>query len=164
MDTPDTIVILTEQGLSTSDAARILALHEGETLRYRLLVPHDPHRSLLVDVLDDLSLLDMRKLLTDLRRRDRSPQKQQADATERLRKSLESMRSHGVEAEGEITADDPLAALGEAAGLHRAREVVIVTRPHAVEDTFHTDWASVARSTLGIPVLHLYAETGYVGR
>lgn len=163
MDTPETIVILTEQALSPQDAARIIELHEGETLRYRVLVPHDPHRSLLVDVLDDLSLLDMRKLVADLRGRERPAEEQSADAEARLQTSLASLQAQGVEAAGEITADDPLAALGEAAGLHRAREVVVVTRPHAVEDTFHTDWASVARSTLGIPVLHLYADTGRVG-
>ncbi len=161
----DKIVILTEAALQPDDARQILALHEGETLQYQLLVPHDPHRSLLVDVLDDLSLLDMRKLLTDLnpRQRARSEESQASGAQERLKTSLESLRAAGATADGEVTADDPLPALGEAADLHRAREVVVVTRPHAVEDTFHTDWASVARDTLGIPVLHVYAGTGYVG-
>jgi hypothetical protein len=44
-----------------------------------------------------------------------------------------------------------------------AGEVVVVTRPHAVEDTFHTDWASRARERLGVPVLHVYAGSNWVG-
>lgn len=161
----DTVVILTEAALSPDDAKRVLSLHEGETLLYRVLVPSDPHSSLLVDVLNDLSLLDMRKLALDLnpRSREREEVEHASHAQDRLQESLASLRELGAEAGGEVTADDPLAALGEAAASHRAREVVVITLPHAVQDTFHTDWASVARQALGIPVLHLYAGTGYVG-
>lgn len=160
----DTIVILTEQTLDDADVARILALHQGEAdLQYRVLVPHDPRRSLLASVLDDLSLLDLRAVLNDLRRDDRAPVDVDADAEQRLAATLASLRALGATADGEVTTDDPLPALGEAVAQHEAREVVVVTRPHAVEDTFHTDWASVARDTLGLPVLHLYAGTGYVG-
>jgi hypothetical protein len=41
--------------------------------------------------------------------------------------------------------------------------VVVVTRPHAVEDTFHRDWASRARERLGVPVLHVYGGTTFLG-
>ena len=44
-----------------------------------------------------------------------------------------------------------------------ADEVIIVTMPHAVEDTFHSDWASRARETLGVPVLHFYTGTNLLG-
>ena len=44
-----------------------------------------------------------------------------------------------------------------------AREIVVVTYPHAVEDTFHTDWASRAREELHVPVLHLYSGTSELG-
>jgi hypothetical protein len=44
-----------------------------------------------------------------------------------------------------------------------ATQAVVVTRPHAVSDTFHTDWASKAQDELGIPVLHLYAGSGFIG-
>lgn len=158
----DTIVILTEQAIHPADADRILALHEGETdLRYQVLVPHDVRRGLLVSVLDDLSLLDLRKLVQDLRRED--PAEKEASAQRRLDTTIESLRARGAEAVGEITTDNPLPALGEAVANHEPREIIVITGPHAVEDTFHTDWASVARDTLGLPVLHLYAGTGYVG-
>ena len=44
-----------------------------------------------------------------------------------------------------------------------ADEVVVVTTPHALEDTFHTDWASRARDELHVPVMHLYAGTSQLG-
>jgi hypothetical protein len=50
----------------------------------------------------------------------------------------------------------------EVTRLH-ASEVIVVTEPHAVEDTFHTDWASRARETLGVPVLHMYAGDWRLG-
>ena len=59
-------------------------------------------------------------------------------------------------------ADDPLPAL-RAAVRAPVREVVVVTLPHALEDTFHTDWASRAREELRVPVLHLYAGTSRLG-
>jgi hypothetical protein len=40
---------------------------------------------------------------------------------------------------------------------------VVITRPHAVADTFHTDWANKAQDQLGLPVLHLYAGSGFIG-
>ena len=57
---------------------------------------------------------------------------------------------------------DPVAAL-DAEVQAGAEEVVIVTAPHAVEDTLHRDWASVARERLGVPVLHVYADSSWVG-
>jgi hypothetical protein len=40
---------------------------------------------------------------------------------------------------------------------------MVVTSPHAVEDTFHRDWASKARESLGVPVLHVYAGSSFLG-
>jgi hypothetical protein len=55
------------------------------------------------------------------------------------------------------TDDDPLPALKAAVADGDVAEVAVVTYPHAVEDTFHRDWASRARDELQVPVLHLYA-------
>ena len=43
------------------------------------------------------------------------------------------------------------------------REIAVITYPHAVEDTFHRDWASRARDELHVPVLHLYSGTSALG-
>jgi hypothetical protein len=159
----DTIVLLTEQALDTSDATRIAALHEGETLSYRVLVPADTDRNLLADVVDHLSLGELRAALDTLRGREPSDDQARTSAADALAASIAALHAIGAEAIGEVTQDDPLPALSTAVTAYGAREVVVVTRPHAVEDTFHRDWASRARERLGVPVLHVYAGTTFLG-
>ncbi len=159
----DTIVLLTEQALDGGDAGRIAALHAGETLAYRVLVPADTERNLLADVVDHLSLGELRQALDAIRGREPKADQARAGAADALTASVTALRGIGAEAEGEVTVDDPLPALATAVTAYGAREVVIVTRPHAVEDTFHRDWASRARERLGVPVLHIYAGTTFLG-
>ncbi|TGJ97125.1 hypothetical protein DLJ96_03650, partial [Actinotalea fermentans ATCC 43279 = JCM 9966 = DSM 3133] len=86
-----------------------------------------------------------------------------ATAQERLDASVAELRAAGREAEGAVTEDDPLPALRAAVAAGDVREIAIVTYPHAVEDTFHQDWASRAREELHVPVLHLYSGTSELG-
>jgi hypothetical protein len=159
----DTIVLLTEQALDADDAARIAALHDGELLSYRVLVPADTDRNLLADVVDHLSLGELRQALDALRGHEADADQARSSASEALEASVTALRGLGVEAVGEVTQDDPLPALSNAVTAYGAREVVVVTRPHAVEDTFHRDWASRARERIGVPVLHVYAGTTFLG-
>jgi len=156
-----TVVVLTEQALGEDDAARISTLHEG-VVTYHVLVPADTERNLLVDVLDHLSMFHLREALQDLRGGP-DPRQARAEASKALDASLGALRQMGRDADGEVTEDDPLPALVAAVGAHTPTEVVVVTRPHAVEDTFHRDWASRAREVLGVPVLHVYAGTTFLG-
>lgn len=157
-----TVVVLTEQALGPDDAARITALHEGSGACYRVLVPADTERNLLVDVLDHLSMLELRAALQELRA-EPDASEARAEASQALASSLSALRATGVDADGEVTDDDPLPALASAVRVHGSSEVVVVTRPHALEDTFHRDWASRAREELGVPVLHVYAGTTFLG-
>jgi hypothetical protein len=159
----DTIVLLTEQTLDRDDAQHITALHKGETLAYFVLVPADTDRNLLADIIDHLSLGELREALDALRGREPDAEHARGTAQEALEGSLASLRGLGLSASGEVTQDDPLPALQGAVSGQDAREVVVVTRPHAVEDTFHRDWASRARDVLGVPVLHVYAGTSFLG-
>ena len=159
----DLILILTEQALESGDAGRILALHEGEELDYHVLVPADTERNLLVDVVDHLSMLHLREALDAVRHREPRGDAARASAQQSLRSSLEALRGLGKDAHGEVTKDDPLPAVKAEVERLGAREVVVVTRPHAVQDTFHRDWASRARDELGVPVLHVYAGTTFLG-
>lgn len=159
----DVIVVLTEQALDSDDAERIAQLHEGEDLSYRVLVPADTDRNLLADVLDHLSLGELRAALDALRGREPKADQARVTADEALGASLAALRGLGAQADGEVTQDDPLPALSTAVTAYGAREIVVVTRPHAVEDTFHRDWASRARERLGVPVLHVYAGTSFLG-
>ena len=86
-----------------------------------------------------------------------------ATAADQLAESLAAFTEAGRTATGEIVDDDPLPALRAAVAGGGVREVAVVTYPHAVEDTFHTDWASRAREVLKVPVLHLYAGTSELG-
>jgi hypothetical protein len=154
------IVVLTEQALGSDDAARLIGLHADDHPRYRVLVPADTRQNLLADVLDHLSLLELRRALDAVRRHEDTTR----DSAEKaLTTSLEQLRAAGATAEGTIIQGDPVTAVAAALAEEPADELVVVTRPHAVEDTFHTDWASRAREQLGVPVLHVYAGSNWLG-
>ncbi len=159
-DASPTIILLTELALSPGDAARITAFHADEAPVYRVLVPADTEQSLLVDVVDHLSLLELREAVEAVRGKEDTDR---AQADEALAASLTELRAVGVEADGEVVTGDPVAALAAQIEATGAVEVVVVTRPHAVEDTFHTDWGHRARERLGVPVLHVYAGSNWVG-
>jgi hypothetical protein len=154
------IVLLTEQALSAADAHRLVALHAPDAPSYRVLVPADTQRSLLADVLDHLSLFELREALGAARGHEDAGR---AHADQALQASITQLRAVGATAEGTVVEGDPVAAVQKALTDEPADEVVVVTRPHAVEDTFRTDWASRARERLGVPVLHVYAGSSWVG-
>jgi hypothetical protein len=171
----DTTIVLTEVPLKPLDVERIVGLHEGagdEGPVFRVLVPADTRRNILVSVLNHLSLFEMRAALEALKPVDRG--EAHTDAEQTLAESLRVLEAAGVQASGVITDDDPLPALesevaqvtqgaGAAGAAGVVSEVVVVTEPHAVQDTFRTDWASEARDRLGVPVLHLYSGDWRIG-
>jgi hypothetical protein len=158
---PTVIIVVTEEPLKPVDVDKIVALHEEESATYRVLVPADTQHNMLSSFLNHLSLFEMREALDSLRPVDRDGA--HADAQSSLDTTLAEFAAHGVPATGEITGDDPLPTLVEEVTRLDASEVVVVTEPHAVEDTFHTDWASKARESLGLPVLHMYAGDWRLG-
>ncbi|KRC92914.1 hypothetical protein ASE25_00945 [Terrabacter sp. Root85] len=155
------MIVLTEEALKPVDVDKIIGLHEDDAPTYRVLVPADTERNLLSSFLNHLSLFEMREALDSLRPVDRSEAHTDADTA--LSTTLAEFGGHDVVATGEITADDPMPTLVEEVARLGALEVVVVTEPHAVEDTFHTDWASRAREALGVPVLHMYAGDWRLG-
>jgi hypothetical protein len=161
-DAPRTLVVLSEDALTTTDVAHITALHEGADVTYRVLVPADTEHNVVASVLDHLGMLELREAWDDLIGREPTPERATATARDQVVESVELLRATGATATGEVTQDDPMPAV-EAAVASGADEVVVVTYPHAVEDTFHTDWASKARELLQVPVLHLYAGTSELG-
>lgn len=159
----DSIVVLTEEPLVEADVQNLKSFHEGEERTFFLLVPGDTERHLIVDFLDQLSLLHVGKAFRDLtaKQPNSDERRLQADAT--LRVSLEALRSAGLKADGDVAGSNPVHALVEKVQQLDAHEAIVITRPRAVEDTFHTDWASKAQDELGLPVLHLYSGSGYIG-
>jgi len=157
------IVLLTEEALSADDVGRVVDLHGGDASRYRVLVPADTGRNLLADVLDHLSLLELREALEAVAARRGHADDGRVHADQALSSSLDQLRAAGATATGRVAEGDPVSALRKELADEAADEVIVVTRPHAVEDTFHTDWASRARERLGVPVLHVYAGSSWLG-
>jgi hypothetical protein len=162
-DVAETVVVLTEDSLTAADVEHITGLHTGERLDYRVLVPADTERNLLVSVIDHLGLGELREALDEVRGREPQPAQVKAEAHEQLANSVDAFRTAGAVADGSVVPDDPIPALTEEVARGGVREIVVVTYPHAVEDTFHRDWASRARDLLQVPVLHLYAGTSELG-
>lgn len=159
----NTIVVLVEDTLGDADVANVLSLHDDPTITYRVLVPADTERNMLVSFVDHLGLGALREALADVLRREPRPTEAKAEATVQLNASVAAFIAAGAAADGMIVDDDPLPALKAEVAAGVVREIVVVTYPHAVEDTFHRDWASRARETLKVPVLHLYAGTSELG-
>ncbi|WP_225754421.1 hypothetical protein [Actinotalea sp. Marseille-Q4924] len=159
----ETILLLTEDALTTADVQHITTLHAGDDVAYRVLVPADTEQNMLVSIVDHLSLGELREALDAALGREEKPDAARRTAAEQLATTLAELRACGAAAEGVVVEDDPLPALRAAVAAGPVREVVVVTRPHAVEDTFHTDWASRARDVLEVPVMHLYSGTNLLG-
>lgn len=157
------ILVLTEDTLNSADVEHITDLHAGEDVRYHVLVPADTEQNMLVSLVDHLSLGELREALDAVLGREPEPREARATAKEQLTQSVEALSTAGVRVDGSVVADDPLPALRAAVADQPVREIVVVTLPHALEDTFHTDWASRAREELQVPVLHLYSGTSRLG-
>jgi len=162
-----TVVLLTEEPLRGPDLERILGLHPAEpggpVWGYRVVVPADTERSMLAELVDQLGLGRLREALAAVSDPGPDPQAARARAQEVLAVTVDALREHGQDADGLVTSDDPLPALRDAVLQHGGDEVVVVSRPRLLEDTFHRDWASRAREELGVPVLHVYGGTTSVG-
>ena len=159
----DTILVLTEDTLNPADVQHILSLHEDEQLAYRVLVPADTERNVISGIIDHLSVGELKEAWDEVLGREPPPPPAPAEPSAPLERREAELRAAGREADGGVADDDPLPALRTAVASGGAREIVVVTYPHAVEDTFHTDWASRAREELHVPVLHLYSGTSELG-
>ncbi|MFC4556514.1 hypothetical protein [Georgenia faecalis] len=159
----ETVLILTEDALAPTDVRQIVDLYTVEEPQFQVLVPADTERNVLVEVINHLSLLELREAWDTVVEGDPDDAEARTEASEALSRSLAELRAAGVRADGAVVSDDPLPALTQAVNTFRAMAVVVVTRPRALDDTFRRDWASRAREALGVPVLHLYTGSSIVG-
>jgi hypothetical protein len=159
----DPIVILTEEPLGADDRVNIQRLVDGSDTRLVLLVPANTERHLLVDFLENLSMLDVAKAFRDLTAHAPDPGAVRAEAAETLAVSLAALDGLGGGVTGEVVDGGAVDGLVSKVKELGASQAVVITRPHAVADTFHTDWANKAQDQLGLPVLHLYAGSGFIG-
>lgn len=159
----DPIVILSEEPLGRDDRANIAKLVDGSDAPIVVLVPANTERHLLVDFLENLSMLEVAKAFRELLSEAPDPQEERASAQGALDASLEALEGLGGGVSGEIVDGGAVAGLVAKVKALNASQAVVVTRPHAIADTFHTDWANKAQDQLGLPVLHLYAGSGFIG-
>lgn len=159
---PRTVVVLTEDALRPTDAAHIAALHPEEDVEVEVLVPADTERNVVADLIDHLGLLDLRAAWDDVVGHH-SAVEARTEAAQALATSLAELARAGVVAAGYVVDDDPMPALARAIGSRTAVELIVVTAPQMLEDTFHRTWAHKARESFGIPVLHFYTGTERVG-
>jgi hypothetical protein len=83
------------------------------------------------------------------------------ESEQALRLTLEALRAAGGTAEGHVVEEDPIDALAELVSGVDAREAIILTRSHVVQEFFHVDWSSRARRKIGVPVLHLLEHENF---
>lgn len=157
-----TIILLTEEALRPHDVENISTLHGDEPLTITVLVPADTERNVVASIIDHLSLFELKEAWQSIVDKETDAQARQ-EASEALEQTVDALTKIGAEVTGTVVDDDPLPALAQAVTNENADEVIIVTLPHAVEDTFHQDWASRARETLGVPVLHFYTGMNLLG-
>ncbi|MET4001482.1 MULTISPECIES: hypothetical protein [Arthrobacter] len=159
----EAIIILTEEALTSIDAGNITELYGPEDdVELVLVVPADTRRNLLVDVVDQLTMLDLPGALREFREKP-DVNTVRAEAADILAASLSSLAEAGAKATGTVAEGDAVASLVAKVTESGARQAVVVTRPHAVADTFRQDWAHQAQRKLGLPVLHLYSDSGFIG-
>ena len=159
----DPIVILTEEPLGADDRLNIERLVDGSDSSLVVLVPANTERHLLVDFLENLSMLDVAKAFRDLAGRTPDDAAERVHADETLAASLAALAGLGSGVTGQVVAGKAVDSLVSTVKETGASQAVVITRPHAVADTFHTDWANKAQDQLGVPVLHLYAGSGFIG-
>lgn len=157
-----TIILLTEEALRPSDVENIRTLHGDEPLTITVLVPADTERNVVASIIDHLSLFELKEAWQSITDKETDAEARQ-EAGAALEQTVTALEGAGATVTGTVVDDDPLPALTQAVTNENADEVIIVTMPHAVEDTFHQDWASRARETLGVPVLHFYTGTNLLG-
>ena len=105
----ESLVVLAEHALSLADAQRLVALHDPDRPSVRVLVPTGGRRNVLVDVLDHLSLLQLREALGAVQGHvERTP----AQAEAAVRASVAELQRLGCEASGEVVTQDPVAGAG----------------------------------------------------
>jgi hypothetical protein len=158
----DPIVILTEEPLGADDRVNIETLIAGGDAPLLILVPANTERHLVVDFLENLSLLDIAKAFRELTAHS-DPAVERAEAADTLAASLAALAGLGGGVSGEVVEGKAVDGLVAKVKELSAGQAVVITRPHAVADTFHTDWATKAQDKLGLPVLHLYAGSGFIG-
>lgn len=155
------VVLLAEQGLTEQDARQVRGLHDDAPapLRYHLLLPVEDAAARVESAMGTLSSGDAMAAPAPIAFDSADLADIQHDLLDRARAAVQASVAAFADLDAEITGDvvtaEPIEALAAKAQEVGAAEVIVLTRPHVVQQFFHLDWTSRARRKLGVPVLHL---------
>ncbi|MGI8433319.1 MAG: hypothetical protein ACR2LE_01035 [Nocardioidaceae bacterium] len=154
------VIVLAEQAMSPGDATEVVSLHDAieDERHYHVLIPCEDASARVETALGSLGATES---LTgsgtatspsgiDAAQHDLDHEAQDAVAT-----SISALETLHHRATGQYSHDDPIETLDQIVAAEHADEVIVMTRPHVVQEFFHVDWTSKARRRLGVPVLHL---------
>jgi hypothetical protein len=81
-----------------------------------------------------------------------------AAAQLRLDASLQQLREHGIQAEGEVGDSDPLQAIEDALRTFGADEIVISTHPEGRSNWLERNVVGLARERFDVPITHVVVD------
>lgn len=154
------VIVLAEQAMTAGDAAEVVSLHDGieDTRLYHVLIPcenaHLQVEAALSSLASSETLAAPVVVAADV---DTQEVQKDIDAAAHtaVTVSVAAIQAAGHDARGEFSSDDPIDTLDQLVAREHADEVIVMTRPHVVQEFLHIDWTSKARRRLGVPVLHL---------
>jgi hypothetical protein len=157
------VVVLVEQPVADWDARQITALHHdsADPVHYHILLPIEDAAARVEATVGSLATSEMlgtAALYMDETDFEQLDQEVKAAGARALQESVRAFQRVGADADGELTADDPLGRLTAVVRQRDSAEVVILTRPHLVAEMLHIDWTNRARRKLSVPILHLVAQ------
>jgi hypothetical protein len=154
------VIVLAEQAMTAGDAAEVVSLHDGidEVRHYHVLIPCENAQLQVEAALGSLAASETLAAPAIVGSEVDTAEAQRhidAEAMSAVTVSIAAIKETGHEASGEFSSRDPISELARVVDDEKADEVIVMTRPHVVQEFLHLDWASKARRKLGVPVLHL---------
>jgi hypothetical protein len=154
------VIVLAEQAMTAADAAEVVSLHDGieETRHYHVLIPCQNAQLQVEAALGSLAAsetLAAPALVSSGVDTDEVQHQIDERAETAVTVSIAAIKQTGHEATGQFSKDDPIDLVDNVVKSQAADEVIVMTRPHVIQEFLHIDWASKARRRLGVPVLHL---------
>jgi hypothetical protein len=154
------VIVLAEQALSPGDATEVVSLHDGieDARHYHVLIPCENAAARVETALGALAaseVLAAPPVLTGDLDAAKAQAEIDAHAQNDVGVSVAAIQASGHDASGEFSSQDPIDAVVRVVNDRAADEVIVMTRPHVVQEFLHLDWTHKARRRLGVPVLHL---------
>jgi hypothetical protein len=160
------VVLLIEQPFTAQDATNLRRLHEDieDPVRYHVMLPVEDASARVETAMGSLGtgeVLITPPVTFDEAEVEGLQQELLDTCRDGVQTTITMIEQAGGRAVGDPVTSDPIEALIAKVAEVSAAEVIILTRPHVVQEFFHLDWTSRARRKLGVPVLHLLEHENF---